>query len=76
MGDESGGHKVKENGRSGRKMCVWERVQRIVESDIRRIVQVPVWKRRLELAASGYCIMGFCEHGLERSVRKTGALID
>jgi hypothetical protein len=35
---------------------------------------MPVWKRRLELAASGYCIMGFCEH--ELSVREAGTLID
>ena len=37
---------------------------------------MPVWKHRLELAASGYCIMGFCEHGLELSVRETGTLVD
>jgi hypothetical protein len=69
MGDESSGHKVQESGRSGRKICVLERVQRVVD---RRTVQIPLWKRRLGLAASGYCIMGFCEHGLELSVRDTG----
>jgi hypothetical protein len=30
-----------------------------------------VWKRRLDLAALGYCMMGFCEQGLERSVPET-----
>jgi hypothetical protein len=44
------------------------------QSNIRRVVQMPVWKRRLELAASGYCIMGFYEH--ELSVWETGTLID
>lgn len=34
MGDEGNGHKVKENGISGRKMCVGERVQHIVDSTI------------------------------------------